>query len=288
MPQKLTVILSEKKSPKRAEDSLCEALAAQLADRSEIHLCLTPSLYDLPAEGAIALRLAKIQRPLIVLGWLHPRAMFWTLAAHGVAGQMGQEEAGSGKQAAARMIWCIDLRGQSSSAVMRRIDAIAADVAPSVRAGRTTAPMRWTDEDQESRRWYPVVDHERCRNCLECLNFCLFGVYGLDENEQLFVEQPDACRDGCPACARVCPAKAIIFPMVDDVAIAGGNAEEAEGAPQTTRNTPRQAEAERNKALGDKQAGKEKRKAARPVKHRSDAASKKLDGLVDDLEGLDL
>src|SRR5262245_903893 len=25
------------------------------------------------------------------------------------------------------------------------------------------------------RRWYPVIDYSRCTNCLECLDFCLFG-----------------------------------------------------------------------------------------------------------------
>src|SRR5205807_682007 len=26
-----------------------------------------------------------------------------------------------------------------------------------------------------NRRWYPVIDYSRCTNCLECLDFCLFG-----------------------------------------------------------------------------------------------------------------
>ncbi|MGA2620260.1 MAG: ferredoxin family protein [Thermoguttaceae bacterium] len=73
----------------------------------------------------------------------------------------------------------------------------------------------------DTRRWYPVVDHSRCENCLECLNFCLFGCYGLDAEGRLFVEQPDACRDGCPACSRICPAGAILFPRHADPAIAG-------------------------------------------------------------------
>jgi ferredoxin len=53
------------------------------------------------------------------------------------------------------------------------------------------------------------------------LNFCLFGVYGLDESQRLFVEQPDACRDGCPACSRICPSQAIMFPQHSDARIAG-------------------------------------------------------------------
>jgi len=60
--------------------------------------------------------------------------------------------------------------------------------------------------------WFPVIDYERCANCKQCLNFCLFGVYGLSEHGQVEVQQPANCKTNCPACARVCPQKAIIFP----------------------------------------------------------------------------
>lgn len=71
------------------------------------------------------------------------------------------------------------------------------------------------------RRWYPVIDYSRCTNCMECIDFCLFGVYGLDAQETLLVEQPDNCRKGCPACSRVCPENAIIFPQHKTPTIAG-------------------------------------------------------------------
>ena len=76
------------------------------------------------------------------------------------------------------------------------------------------------DEDA-SRRWYPVIDFSRCTNCLECIDFCLFGVYGIDGQETILVEQPDNCRQGCPACSRVCPENAIIFPQHKTPTIAG-------------------------------------------------------------------
>ena len=72
-----------------------------------------------------------------------------------------------------------------------------------------------------SRRWYPVIDFGRCTNCLECIDFCLFGVYGIDAGETILVEQPDNCRKGCPACSRVCPENAIIFPQHKTPTIAG-------------------------------------------------------------------
>jgi ferredoxin len=63
---------------------------------------------------------------------------------------------------------------------------------------------------------------------MECIDFCLFGVYGVDRAETILVEQPDNCRKGCPACSRVCPENAIIFPQHKTPAIAG-SAEAAGG-----------------------------------------------------------
>lgn len=84
-------------------------------------------------------------------------------------------------------------------------------------------------EEATARRWYPVIDYSRCTNCLECLDFCLFGVYGISGAETILVEQPDNCRKGCPACSRVCPENAIIFPQHKSPAIAGSPNGEAGG-----------------------------------------------------------
>ncbi len=66
-----------------------------------------------------------------------------------------------------------------------------------------------------------MIDFSRCTNCMECIDFCLFGVYGTDGAERILVEQPDNCKKGCPACSRVCPEHAIIFPMHKTPEIAG-------------------------------------------------------------------
>lgn len=84
-------------------------------------------------------------------------------------------------------------------------------------------------DEPTARRWYPVIDYSRCTNCLECLDFCLFGVYGISTAEAILVEQPDNCRKGCPACSRVCPENAIIFPQHKSPAIAGSANGEAGG-----------------------------------------------------------
>jgi Pyruvate/2-oxoacid:ferredoxin oxidoreductase delta subunit len=60
--------------------------------------------------------------------------------------------------------------------------------------------------------WFPVIDYDRCTNCMQCLSFCLFGVYGVDGDKRIQVQNNDNCKTNCPACSRVCPEAAIMFP----------------------------------------------------------------------------
>ncbi len=60
--------------------------------------------------------------------------------------------------------------------------------------------------------WFPVIDYDRCTNCMQCLSFCLFGVYGVDGDKRIEVQNNDNCKTNCPACSRVCPEAAIMFP----------------------------------------------------------------------------
>ncbi|MCD8260909.1 MAG: ferredoxin family protein [Bacteroides sp.] len=73
--------------------------------------------------------------------------------------------------------------------------------------------------------WYPVIDKERCGECGKCYDFCLFGVYTV-EKDRVKVTNPQNCKNNCPACARICPAKAIIFPRYERSPINGGTEEE--------------------------------------------------------------
>lgn len=67
------------------------------------------------------------------------------------------------------------------------------------------APAPW-------KPWFPVIDYDRCTNCMQCLTFCLFDVYGVDAGQRIQVQNHDHCKTDCPACSRVCPEAAILFP----------------------------------------------------------------------------
>lgn len=129
---------------------------------------------------------------------------------------------------------------------------------PWAAAESVSQPLRL--EETITRRWYPVIDYSRCTNCMECIDFCLFGVYGVDGAETILVEQPDNCRKGCPACSRVCPANAIIFPQHKAPAIAGAPVEDGQdgfkidlsvlfGAPDKTADPVAIAARERDEQL---------------------------------------
>lgn len=60
--------------------------------------------------------------------------------------------------------------------------------------------------------WFPVIDYDRCTNCMQCLSFCLFDVYGVNQANQITVQNQTNCKTDCPACSRVCPEVAILFP----------------------------------------------------------------------------
>jgi len=76
--------------------------------------------------------------------------------------------------------------------------------------------------------WFPVIDTARCTNCMQCLSFCLFDVYGVSTEQTLRVENPANCKVNCPACSRVCPEVAIMFPKYHAGPIDGGPVSDAD------------------------------------------------------------
>lgn len=148
------------------------------------------------------------------------------------------------------------------------------------------------------RRWYPVIDYSRCTNCMECIDFCLFGVYGVDELERLTVENQDNCKKGCPACSRVCPEQAIMFPDYKTPAIAGapigaiGNLKidltklfggaDKDALSQAVEERDRELVADGRQAVGTS-VGLPKRQEHKDVKPKDD-----LDNLIDALDAMEL
>ena len=143
-----------------------------------------------------------------------------------------------------------------------------------------------------------MIDYSRCTNCLECLDFCLFGVYGVDSLERILVESQDSCKKGCPACSRVCPEQAIMFPDYKSPAIAGapvgavgalkidltklfgGDAKDA--LTQAVAERDRELVADGRSAVG-LSVGIPKRQANKESQPKDE-----LDKLVDDLDALGL
>ena len=144
-----------------------------------------------------------------------------------------------------------------------------------------------------SRRWYPVIDYSRCTNCMECIDFCLFGVYGVDILDRILVEEQDSCKKGCPACSRVCPANAIVFPQHKDTGIAGAAGEVANlkidlsklfGAPDAIELAARERDVELVRD-GRDAVGFE---VGIPKRQTIPAQRDDLDDLMDGLDDLDL
>lgn len=77
------------------------------------------------------------------------------------------------------------------------------------------------DDTTPWKPWFPVIDYDRCTNCMQCLSFCLFGVYDVDAEKQIDVANPHKCKTNCPACSRVCPEVAILFPKYKNGPING-------------------------------------------------------------------
>jgi NAD-dependent dihydropyrimidine dehydrogenase PreA subunit len=90
-----------------------------------------------------------------------------------------------------------DVRDDSLETLTEYIDSVA--------AGVSEARPHW-------KPWFPVIDYDRCTNCMQCLSFCLFDVYGVNQANQITVQNQTNCKTDCPACSRVCPEVAILFP----------------------------------------------------------------------------
>lgn len=191
-----TVILFQSSTKERVRE---------LADRcltEGLRVVLAPSLYDIPETSPLWRQMSLLGSLAAAWSDLHPRPAEWLLRRHGLSAPCYRYDA-------------FETNDSRFEAMRAQIEGKS--------ASEPTGMADLVGEDNDIKpRWHPVVDKDRCNDCGQCLQFCLFGVYSRGEAERVMVENPDACKTGCPACSRVCPQGAIMFPMyVQDPAISG-------------------------------------------------------------------
>ncbi len=116
-----------------------------------------------------------------------------------------------------------DLRSNSREEVLARLGISYSDTRDAAETERFRQEIAAFPAENGTDAWYPVLDKTRCVECGKCHDFCLFGVYTV-ENKRVKVTQPQNCKNSCPACARMCPSRAIIFPKYEKSPINGGTA----------------------------------------------------------------
>lgn len=171
-----------------------------LLDELGVNLVETPDLCGMAArrDPQLAELVAAASLKIVAC---HPRAIRWLLHSAGV------ELPENG----------LDLIGMREQPFAEIRDALLADLSPHTGAPEIThLPARegWVP-------WFPIIDYDRCTGCQQCASFCLFGVFETSPAGETIVANPASCKTNCPACARVCPEAAIIFPKLDEAPING-------------------------------------------------------------------
>jgi NAD-dependent dihydropyrimidine dehydrogenase PreA subunit len=193
--------------PQAVKDEVLRRLQA-----SGVPFDAVPDLCALAADQRDKLRQIAAERPLRIAACF-PRAVRGLFAAAGAPlPEDGVEILNmrtlSADDVVAGLLPCACQRGATRAPASA--DAVA-DMRAAVQAG----------PDNGQKPWFPVIDDPRCINCQQCLSFCLFGVFGLSSEGQVEVRRPHNCKTDCPACARICPEAAIIFPKYGTAPING-------------------------------------------------------------------
>ena len=179
---------------------------------ADVDLVAVPDLCELAANRDPMLENLVSQDQVKIVA-CYPRAVKWLLQWAGVQLDMERVE-------------LFNMRDMSAE------DILAGCVGETVSAvdgvGRTA--VDGCDDCGEWVPWFPVIDYDRCTNCKQCISFCPFGVYSLSADRTVVVENPRQCKDNCPACARMCPSVAIVFPKVPDSPINGAVVQDEDSA----------------------------------------------------------
>ena len=234
--------------PAEAKAAVLEALAAAGAELEAV-----PDLCELAARGDPALARLAQAGPLRIIA-CYPRTIRWLFAA-------------AGTPLPEKGIEILNLRADGAKKIVAKIKTRKA---AAKKGKKPIAAALLKDLDASARQlgewipWFPVIDRSRCKNCKQCLNFCLFGVYENAADGSVRVAHPENCKTGCPACARVCPHLAIIFPKHEGGPVNGAEVAEGDlarddmrvGLEAHSRADILAALRERNKALASGDASK--------------------------------
>jgi NAD-dependent dihydropyrimidine dehydrogenase PreA subunit len=197
---------------------------AEVLDRlagADVEFEAVPDLCEMAARGDERLRELAAD-PSLKVAACYPRAVKWLFAAAGADLPNAETRVLNMRTQSAEEV-ATELLGTPTLAQGTRAggaQALAKSLEASASAG-TNGAKPW-------KPWFPVIDYTRCTNCMQCLSFCLFDVYGVSADKKIQVQNQSNCKTDCPACSRVCPEVAILFPKYKAGPINGDVVNEAD------------------------------------------------------------
>ena len=204
MNKHATIIISRSRGGDQDSIVIENGLAEFCSQQSGLDVLIIPHLYDLSDDSDVWDAIRAIKGHMLVAAWIYPRPAVIILSEHCISIELD----------------CIfDLKEHPTASEWHMMISVRLGSDSHVLSGGGSIRELHSNARE---RWYPVIDPSLCANCGNCLQFCIFNVYTYDESHKVTATNPDNCKTGCPACSRICPEGAIIFPLYNkDAAISG-------------------------------------------------------------------